>query len=177
MRRLVRGAASLESYRLQTYGLHSHLWVVGGGLEACPTLGYDGLWGGWILGVCSAMAEASLPAPELSDELARWLAPARGRLLRRLQIARRRRVLDVACGTGAVTAELVRSIRGYPILRGVRGEPGVDLDSLAEVVERLSHLAADFPAIAELDINPLLCYPDRVVAVDLRLTVTGEEGS
>jgi len=58
------------------------------------------------------MAEASLPAPELSDELARWLAPARGRLLRRLQIARRRRVLDVACGTGAVTAELVRRSGG-----------------------------------------------------------------
>jgi len=77
----------------------------------------------------------------------------------------------------AEAGELVRSIRGYPILRGVRGEPGVDLDSLAEVVERLSHLAADFPAIAELDVNPLLCYPDRVVAVDLRLTVTGEEGS
>jgi len=77
----------------------------------------------------------------------------------------------------AEARELVRSIRGYHILRGVRGEPGVDLDSLAEAVERLSHLVADFPEIAELDVNPILCYPDRVVAVDLRLTVTGEEGS
>ena len=73
--------------------------------------------------------------------------------------------------------ELIKGIRGYPILRGVRGEPGVDLPSLVEAVERLSHLVTDFPEIAELDINPIMCYPDRVVAVDLRLTVTGEEGS
>ncbi|RLE27743.1 CoA-binding protein, partial [Candidatus Acetothermia bacterium] len=72
---------------------------------------------------------------------------------------------------------LVRRIRGYPILRGVRGEPGVDLPSLVEAVERLSLLVADFPEIAELDINPVICYPDRVVAVDLRLTVTVEEGT
>ena len=71
---------------------------------------------------------------------------------------------------------LVKMIRGYPILRGVRGEPGVDLPSLVEAVERLSLLVSDFPEIAELDINPVICYPDRVVAVDLRLTVAVEEG-
>ncbi|MCD5408827.1 acetate--CoA ligase family protein [Candidatus Bipolaricaulota bacterium] len=72
---------------------------------------------------------------------------------------------------------LVRGIRGYPILRGVRGEPGVDLPALVEAVERLSRLVADFPEIAELDINPIMCYPDRVVAVDLRFTVAMEEGT
>ncbi|MBC7097706.1 acetate--CoA ligase family protein [Candidatus Bipolaricaulota bacterium] len=71
---------------------------------------------------------------------------------------------------------LVHRIRGFPILKGVRGEPGVDVPGLVEVVERLGRLAADFREIVELDVNPLLCYPDRVVAVDLRLTISGEEG-
>ncbi|MBC7220691.1 acetate--CoA ligase family protein [Candidatus Bipolaricaulota bacterium] len=67
--------------------------------------------------------------------------------------------------------ELVRSIRGFPLLEGARGRPSVHLPALVEVVERISHLAADFPQIQELDVNPLLCYPDRVVAVDFRATL------
>ncbi|QAA76264.1 MAG: Acetyl-CoA synthetase [Candidatus Bipolaricaulis sibiricus] len=67
--------------------------------------------------------------------------------------------------------DLVRRIKGFPVLAGLRGRPPVFLGGLAEVVERVSHLAADFPEIQELDINPLLCYPSRVVAVDLRVTV------
>ncbi len=68
--------------------------------------------------------------------------------------------------------ELVRSIRGFPLLEGARGRPPVHLPALVEVVERISHLAADFPQIQELDVNPLLCYPDRVVAVDFRATLS-----
>ena len=45
------------------------------------------------------------------------------------------------------------------------------MPQLIEAVERISHLAADFPEITELDVNPILCYPDRVVAVDLRVSL------
>jgi SAM-dependent methyltransferase len=58
------------------------------------------------------MYDASLPPPELLRQQAAWLAPARARLLRRARIAGRRRVLDLACGTGAVTGELVRRCGG-----------------------------------------------------------------
>jgi SAM-dependent methyltransferase len=54
------------------------------------------------------MRDASLPSQELLARQAEWLAPARARILRRAGIARRRRVLDLACGFGAVTGELVR---------------------------------------------------------------------
>ncbi|MBN2474936.1 MAG: methyltransferase domain-containing protein [Pirellulales bacterium] len=54
------------------------------------------------------MNEAALPAQALLKQQAGWLAPARARLLRRVGIARRRRVLDLACGRGAVTGELVQ---------------------------------------------------------------------
>jgi len=53
-----------------------------------------------------------LPSQELLRQQAAWLAPARARLLRKAEIARRRCVLDLACGRGAVTEELVRRCGG-----------------------------------------------------------------
>ena len=87
---------------------------------------------------------------------------------------------DVAFALAPLSApeaeELVRGIRAFPLLAGARGRPPVHLAGLVAAVERISHLAAEFPEIAELDVNPILCYPDRVVAVDLRVTVSGAEG-
>ena len=54
------------------------------------------------------MHEYSTPSSALLEQQAAWLAPARTRLLRRAGIARRRSILDLACGRGAVTEELVR---------------------------------------------------------------------
>ncbi|MBN1588839.1 MAG: methyltransferase domain-containing protein [Pirellulales bacterium] len=54
------------------------------------------------------MNDPSLPPADLLQEQAEWLAPARSRLLRRAHVARCCRVLDLGCGRGAVTAELVR---------------------------------------------------------------------
>lgn len=53
-----------------------------------------------------------LPAPEMLEQQAEWLAPARGRLWRQTGIARRERVLDLGAGYGAVTGELVRRAGG-----------------------------------------------------------------
>ncbi len=53
-----------------------------------------------------------LPAPEMLTQQAEWLAAARGRLFRQVGIARRKRVLDVGAGYGAVTGELVRRAGG-----------------------------------------------------------------
>ncbi|HEX9653897.1 MAG TPA: acetate--CoA ligase family protein [bacterium] len=67
--------------------------------------------------------------------------------------------------------EMVKEIKGYPILRGVRGEPAVDLEFVKEALLRLSQLAQDFPEILEMDINPLMVFPDRqrCKGVDARL--------
>ncbi len=58
------------------------------------------------------MNEYDLPHEHLIYEQAQWLAPARARALRKAGIARRRRVLDLACGFGAVTDELLRRSGG-----------------------------------------------------------------
>jgi len=69
--------------------------------------------------------------------------------------------------------EMVRGIRGFRLLEGVRGEAGADLDLLAEVLLRLAQLAARHPRIAELDVNPFLAAHDRgaAKALDARIRV------
>lgn len=61
------------------------------------------------------MSQPNLPSRELLCRQTEWLAPARSRLLRRAEIARRRSVLDLACGRGAVTEELVRRCGGQVV--------------------------------------------------------------
>ena len=70
---------------------------------------------------------------------------------------------------------MLDDIDSAPLLRGTRGRQPVDEDALVETVQRLSQLVTDFPAIVELDINPLVATPDGVRAVDLRLTLDQEE--
>lgn len=70
-------------------------------------------------------------------------------------------------------AEVIRGIRGFKLLQGVRGEAGADLEVLTEILLRLAQLAQRHPRVRELDLNPFLAGPDRnsAVAVDARLRV------
>ena len=67
--------------------------------------------------------------------------------------------------------EMVRGIRGYGFLEGVRGEPAVDVVALQEIVQRVSQLVGEHEAILEMDINPLVAFPDRVLALDARFRI------
>jgi acetyltransferase len=66
---------------------------------------------------------------------------------------------------------LMRSIKGFPILEGVRREPGADLEAVEDLLLRVSRMVADHPSITELDLNPILAWPDGACAVDVRLKV------
>ena len=68
---------------------------------------------------------------------------------------------------------VVRGIRGYPLLEGVRGEAPADVDFLVEVLLRLAQLAVRHPRIQELDLNPFLACPERSgsQALDVRIRV------
>ncbi len=69
--------------------------------------------------------------------------------------------------------DVVRGIRGFKLLEGVRGEPGADLDLLVEILLRLAQLSQRHPRIRELDLNPFLAGPDRTTAraLDARIRV------
>jgi acetyltransferase len=71
--------------------------------------------------------------------------------------------------------EMLGEIRAAPLLHGARGRTPADVDALVAVIQRVSQLVTDFPAITELDVNPVVAMPDGVAAVDLRLTLDQEE--
>jgi acetyltransferase len=71
--------------------------------------------------------------------------------------------------------EMIDDIEASPLLHGARGRDPVDADALVDVIQRISQLVTDVPAITELDINPVVVTPDGVSAVDLRLTLDTEE--
>ena len=64
---------------------------------------------------------------------------------------------------------MLDSIRAAEILRGVRGAPAVDRWAIAEQIRRVSQLVADFPEIAEVDLNPVIATPEGAVAADIRV--------
>ncbi|MFF0724172.1 acetate--CoA ligase family protein [Streptomyces sp. NPDC004134] len=71
--------------------------------------------------------------------------------------------------TGDEAAGMLDSIRAAEVLRGVRGEQAVDRRALADQIRRVSELAADFPEIAEVDLNPVIATPDGALAADVRI--------
>jgi acyl-CoA synthetase (NDP forming) len=82
---------------------------------------------------------------------------------------------DTAVALGPISqgdaAALIRSLRGAPLLWGARGRPVLDIASAATFSAGLSLLAARHPELAALEVNPLLVLPDRVVALDARMTL------
>jgi acetyltransferase len=65
--------------------------------------------------------------------------------------------------------------RIYYALQGVRGRPPIDLFALEELLVRFSQLVIEQPWIKEIDINPLLATPERLVALDARVVVHGAD--
>ena len=82
---------------------------------------------------------------------------------------------DVSSGLAPLTYEeaysMIRSLRAYKIIRGTRGQRGVNEDRFAEIIVRLSTLLRFATEIKEMDINPLLATEKHVIAVDARIRV------
>lgn len=70
--------------------------------------------------------------------------------------------------------EMIREIRSYALLEGVRGEPPADHEAMVDALLRISRLVTDFPEIVELDINPLMVFEEGkgAMAIDMRLILS-----
>jgi acetate---CoA ligase (ADP-forming) len=66
---------------------------------------------------------------------------------------------------------MVGSLKASAILNGVRGEKGVDRGGITGIISRLSQLVTEIPEIREIDLNPVMAFEDRTVAVDGRMSV------
>ncbi len=82
---------------------------------------------------------------------------------------------DLASGLAplsmAEAVEMIRSLKGFKMLEGYRGQEGVNIQSYAEIIARLSTILRYATEIVELDLNPILGKGDQLVTVDARMRI------
>jgi len=66
---------------------------------------------------------------------------------------------------------MIHNLKGYKLIKGVRGSKGVDENVFANIIQRVSALMTIAPEIAEMDINPLLGNGSNIIAVDVRINI------
>lgn len=69
---------------------------------------------------------------------------------------------------------MIKEVKAYKILSGYRGIPPSDINKIADVIVRVGEIGYRYPEIREIDINPLMAYPDGVLALDVRIILGGE---
>jgi acyl-CoA synthetase (NDP forming) len=82
-------------------------------------------------------------------------------------------VFSITPLTDADVREMVRAIRGLPLLQGYRGRPPADLEAIEDLLLRISWLVEELPQIAEMDLNPVKVFePGRgLTPIDVRVYV------
>lgn len=67
--------------------------------------------------------------------------------------------------------QMILSLKSLPLLKGLRGKEGIDIEEFAHLITRISALVETAPEIDEMDINPLLAQSKQIIAVDVRLSI------
>jgi len=68
--------------------------------------------------------------------------------------------------------QMISEIKGKAILDGVRGQPPLDKVAIRSVITQVSEFVEHNPDVLELDLNPVLVYPDGAIAVDARIVIS-----
>lgn len=71
--------------------------------------------------------------------------------------------------TQAEAVEMITGVKAYPLLRGYRNTPPVDIDAVIAILLSVSRLVMDYPEIKELDLNPVMAYEKGAKTVDARI--------
>jgi acetyl-CoA synthetase (ADP-forming) len=64
---------------------------------------------------------------------------------------------------------MITEVKGYPILKGYRGQPPADVDAIVKILMNTSRLVMDHMEIKELDLNPIMVYEKGAKTVDARI--------
>jgi len=67
--------------------------------------------------------------------------------------------------------EMIREIKGYPLLQGYRGQEPADIPFLEQLIVKVSEFVEQYPQVKELDLNSVFAYKDRAIAVDARIVL------
>jgi len=65
----------------------------------------------------------------------------------------------------------LEQLKMYPLLEGVRGQKGINIDAFVEIIQKVSDLVITYPEIAEMDLNPVLATETELFVVDNRIRV------
>ena len=68
--------------------------------------------------------------------------------------------------------QMIREIKGFPLLEGYRGQPPADLEALENLLLLVSSFVEQHPEVSELDLNPIFAYADGAMAVDARIVLS-----
>lgn len=71
----------------------------------------------------------------------------------------------------AEALKMLAELKGFPLLTGARGRAAVDIKALARLITQVAKLMHDCPEVTELDLNPVLVYPDHIQPVDARISL------
>ncbi len=77
---------------------------------------------------------------------------------------------------GREAASMLARLRGAQIFRGVRGQPGADIDAIVSLLQTVSGIAATHPEISEMDLNPVVAYEDGLAILDARIVLAVSAG-
>lgn len=77
-------------------------------------------------------------------------------------------IFDIAPVTHHGALRMIESIRGYDMLKGIRGAKGADLETLADTIVKVSEVVTSFTEIEEIEFNPAVAYPDGIIVVDVK---------
>jgi hypothetical protein len=76
---------------------------------------------------------------------------------------------------GAIVAEL-HKLKQAALLRGFRGAPALDVDAVARIIATLGRILLAEPSIREIDLNPVIVYPQGAVALDALMLTAARAG-
>ena len=83
-------------------------------------------------------------------------------------------IFKIAPVTQVEAVEMLAGIKTSALLDGVRGEAGIDKQAVIELIQRVSQLLGDLPMIQEMDLNPIMAFSDKALAVDGRISIQVE---
>ncbi|MEM3383087.1 MAG: acetate--CoA ligase family protein [Nitrososphaerales archaeon] len=72
--------------------------------------------------------------------------------------------------------EMIKEIKGYPLLLGYRGSPKLDINAVADTIVKISELMMKVDEIDQLDLNPILVYTSGLMVVDARVILSHNAG-
>ena len=73
--------------------------------------------------------------------------------------------------------EMIKEIKGFPLLDGFRGKPKVNIDKIVDVLMAISAFVLEYPEVDQMDLNPVFVYEDSVLAVDARIILKTTPGT